>query len=485
MTATAGARPILVVVHGTEDGPVRPADFLIELYYSPDEVLEMREGWKRGERWWQADSRLFQRLSERIVDVHGSHLSDPDAVLRFTWSGANLESDRVWAAQDLADSLAGLARDGRSIHVFAHSHGGNVVSRALLRLRRQPEVLSAIRSVTCFGTPFFCYSIVPRVIDFAIALAVTALFILGSSLWTLWGPKTSAAVLSMLGGAGMGLAAIATLRIPGAIGPLRRSFSLHRALRDPPKIAAWRNYVCAKDEAISLLSSFNDDVRFLQTWDDVSLAGIALVVVGFGAAVGLGVYGQGQLHEWLFNLPLVAHSARHGWSWGAVLRWLVNKGSFVALWTPPALFCLAVWKGYMPIRRRLLGAVDHQITLRLRTVAYGDDDGAGIVGVAGYPWPGAEAVMTPAPPEIDQAIETYVADSSQGLWPGLRSRLAGGEPLTSQNLAQVVSDTLTWNELAHTVYGRVDAFIDLLAEDLIATGDWRAAGPAATASEAS
>lgn len=73
-------------------------------------------------------------------------------VTLFRWSGLNLQSERLKAAQELAENIADirLASSDTKICVISHSHGGNVCWHAL-DLLKDPTLID---SVVTLGTPF-------------------------------------------------------------------------------------------------------------------------------------------------------------------------------------------------------------------------------------------------------------------------------------------------------------------------------------------
>src|SRR6476660_7585692 len=89
--------------------------------------------------------------------------------------------------------------------------------------------------------------------------------------------------------------------------------------------------------------------------------------------------------------------------------------------------------------------------------------------------PGSHLLLTPCLWRSSIMLDdpAHIAENTAGLWARLRQQLAPETPLASQDLLRLVRDTLTSNELAHSVYWQVDAVIDQVAEDLVATGDWR------------
>lgn len=98
----------------------------------------------RGANWTQEDSPLATAVASAL---HGSVL-----LASFEWSGSNTHAARLAAGDSLAELLSSLRRSHptASIHVVAHSHGGNVLAYAM----RQPDVSGSLENVVCLGTPF-------------------------------------------------------------------------------------------------------------------------------------------------------------------------------------------------------------------------------------------------------------------------------------------------------------------------------------------
>lgn len=108
--------------------------------------------------WWQPGSDFCSRMNQALekngcparcwADV-GLVLTDRPPV--FAWTGSNRESDRLAAGHALEDTLRWFEKTQIRYHLVAHSHGGNVVLRALKVLPRDPKNLG---TVIFLGTPF-------------------------------------------------------------------------------------------------------------------------------------------------------------------------------------------------------------------------------------------------------------------------------------------------------------------------------------------
>ncbi|MBI1391766.1 MAG: hypothetical protein GC152_03390 [Alphaproteobacteria bacterium] len=124
-------RTAIVTVHGTGEG--RAAR--VEPAVTP---------------WWRDDSEFCRELKDAIG-------GDAD-IVPFVWSGRNSETDRVFAARDLVRLMSGETSPLAgydAIHFVSHSHGGNVVLKALRVALSRSELASRIGSWTTVATPFF------------------------------------------------------------------------------------------------------------------------------------------------------------------------------------------------------------------------------------------------------------------------------------------------------------------------------------------
>lgn len=103
--------------------------------------------------WWVPGSQFANDLQAALIR-HQSTARPiaPDDV--FAWTGNNSESDRRAAAKQLAARLSAMDSDPaiRRYHLIAHSHGGNVATRALEEF--QPRKLGA---VIFLGTPYLSF----------------------------------------------------------------------------------------------------------------------------------------------------------------------------------------------------------------------------------------------------------------------------------------------------------------------------------------
>jgi len=117
--------------------------------------------------WWSTNGS-FAKALEAALERHGSaaRCTPPmeqlltlrrDRPVWCGWSGGNAEVERRQGAYDLARHLRALQSDDtvRSIHIVAHSHGGNVVRRAM---RYMNDPTRKLGRVITLGTPFLHFN---------------------------------------------------------------------------------------------------------------------------------------------------------------------------------------------------------------------------------------------------------------------------------------------------------------------------------------
>ena len=143
----APAREIVLIVHGTYANPNYPEHPSASYWWSP-----------RGSFGKALDAALSRRGSAARCDLpieEWLRIGTRDQLRPrwYGWSGGNSEVERRLGAFDLARVLRDYQADKSigKIHLVAHSHGGNVVRRAL-RYLKSPTL--KIGQVICLGTPF-------------------------------------------------------------------------------------------------------------------------------------------------------------------------------------------------------------------------------------------------------------------------------------------------------------------------------------------
>jgi len=443
--------PLLVLIHGTgpqqhdEDEVYRHAvDFGLGDHCRSDE----------GEQWWQTDGCLCPRLDSRIRTKDGRRLTETDLVFRLKWHGDNLETARD-AAADTFEAL--FEHSGRRpLHVIAHSHGGNVARAAIERLARKKQDIARIGTVVSMGTPFFTYSRGFWVRAVLTQASLTGLLLFfgylchsaheaaggfaasGLSKWILFPAGVLFVILALLTGALL-------------IGLLRKPPRKGRKLRHKIR---WFNLCSRNDEAIQLLASLNRPINLLSRFSGKakpSLVGTALCLAAFGLSFAL--------------LSIAIHYLR--------LDIDPEGVAFVLIWMASG-YVLYLW--FVTLRQWFstgtTAVLDSIISSRLRALAFGDDDGDGIVRVSKRPWPNYHDACISLPNAMEVEIEARISAATAGMWAKVRGAIAPNASFLDANFRYLVDEVLTGDELAHTVYYRVDSLVDLIAERLVESGDF-------------
>lgn len=100
-------------------------------------------------QWWQLGSRFQSDLARHIDGADGKLEFQP-----FIWSGNNSESERRAAGRRLLADLRALEDKGESYCVIGHSHGGSVISSAIMQSAVSRKPLDGLRRWITIGTPF-------------------------------------------------------------------------------------------------------------------------------------------------------------------------------------------------------------------------------------------------------------------------------------------------------------------------------------------
>ncbi|MGE0022272.1 MAG: hypothetical protein AB7S70_01420 [Hyphomicrobium sp.] len=101
-----------------------------------------------GDKWWQRNSTFATRLLE-VIEAPDGIRHEP-----FVWTGANSETSRWSAGKDLLRTILTLEAKQEPYALIGHSHGGSVISAALLEAARRRESLPHMKAWATVGTPF-------------------------------------------------------------------------------------------------------------------------------------------------------------------------------------------------------------------------------------------------------------------------------------------------------------------------------------------
>ncbi|MEZ5816143.1 MAG: hypothetical protein R3D44_03585 [Hyphomicrobiaceae bacterium] len=104
-------------------------------------------------QWWQSGSAFDHEIRE-LLDASPGEGSGKLEVRQFEWDGLNSELSRRAAGKRLFEDLKALDATGEPYAVVAHSHGGSVMSWALLESAARKQRLDGLRRWITVGTPF-------------------------------------------------------------------------------------------------------------------------------------------------------------------------------------------------------------------------------------------------------------------------------------------------------------------------------------------
>ena len=138
---------LITLVHGTWPRGLFPR--LVRFKQRVRELTRRRQPWKPPPFWFEEGSPFLARLSAELHDI-------PHKITPLLWSGANSIRVRDETAHVLAEYLsAEHAEHPQATQlVIAHSHGGNIVLRALHHLPQLYGADSANPLVVTLATPF-------------------------------------------------------------------------------------------------------------------------------------------------------------------------------------------------------------------------------------------------------------------------------------------------------------------------------------------
>jgi len=132
--------------------------------------------------WWQSGSAFETDLRANVTAEDGT----PVDVRPFIWSGNNSEMERREAGARLLSQMQSLEKAGESYCVVGHSHGGSVISSALMQSIGNRVPLDGLQRWITVGTPFvelrkerFLFLRLPLLLKAVFVASLMLLFMLG------------------------------------------------------------------------------------------------------------------------------------------------------------------------------------------------------------------------------------------------------------------------------------------------------------------
>ena len=454
-----------------------------------------------GTKWWQQGSPFGSYLAG-LVD------SDDDAlkIEPHIWNGLNSETSRRAAGEALAVRLTRLDEAGEPFVVVGHSHGGSVISAALLRCAKMRRPLSAMQRWMTVGTPFIKTE--------RQRLLFSRLGIFGKAIYLILLTFLVLGILAVFVGADDRDPALWLLAFATFAGPLalfyailryqesRRSFRFNRRLlgfASKHYAARWLSLWHAKDEAVQSLKAVKRlDVQiFSRNFAASSLNLLAIVIIPLLClwalnseptmdAIAAKVFTliEGAAEDELYSsggsnifenaavmfvgllvippsLILPADFILALDTWGQMVLLLVA----IMLLLGAAYVLTLAFNGFARLVSHGLSLVLNPMTLaQLKSVAYGSDTREDLAIDAGE-WPiWMNQGYPPLPATIADELELASDQAIGHAIPKFRNvveSLADAE--SPEATSDVLADYLTWPELIHTSYFTQERFAKLLA----------------------
>ena len=427
----------IVTVHGTGDTAEGPA----------------------GEKWFQQGSAFSQRLLQ-----HLSGQGINAEIVPHLWSGANSAWDRERGANRLASRIRDLYKRYDTIHLVAHSHGGNVANDAAVLLKwglRRTAQREKFDSLTTVGTPFF------NVRTGILQRIAGILFLLIA-----WG---SAIVFPLLaaylvydiatGGNSMEMASkqeeiIAALAYVLIVGPCTL-FMLSMSRQGIRRILRPRTGGKTRTSVFSIWHQNDEAIAFLQRVEELQLEAFprgSLYRGSRGAAVAFGVLIV--LFLGLLNPVLYALNVADIFDFNTTTADEDIAGNIVAVTLLSLLAAPAIFTAFYFVYRFLIGgfqevgvrgSMNRYVGGILRGVAMGRDGDQLLCNIAprSHTHATQELVLTG---ECAARMQEGANGAAGALIDKYRWALfsVGGD--SSASLTSLTTDAMTWNSLIHTTY---------------------------------
>jgi hypothetical protein len=129
-------------------------------------------GPEAGDQWWQRGSPFERHLRECIEPKEGALSFDP-----LQWEGHNSEVSRRKAAEKLLKLCEALEERAEQYVLIGHSHGGSVISNALLLASEAKLPLPNLMQAVTVGTPFIHVAKRSVLLSIAVPVLLIAVFL--------------------------------------------------------------------------------------------------------------------------------------------------------------------------------------------------------------------------------------------------------------------------------------------------------------------
>lgn len=449
-------RIAIVTVHGTNDSAPGPD----------------------GEKWYQRGSAFTEHLKQKLAG-HGLEVD----IVPHLWSGANSSHGREQGADDLCKKVKKCAKSHDSVHVIAHSHGGNVANMAADRMlwgvKRKRK---SFTSLTTVGTPFFKIGSSPIAAVggwiFVVIVVLSALFVMPFSIAMIFalllaGGDMTGNVIGALFFAGGGVAIAFLYLFMWRLG--------QRGLRRVRRVKR-------KDDChaqVLALSHPNDEaITFLQRIETIPFEPFPKGSMRQGAKMRATQWGvnsalYGVILPVIFGFVLLF--------WSAMPADILQKMESVVprdqlnnvfliflLWSIPAVpaifFLFYISRRFVigyPSEWWFRGQMNGFVATILRDMAMGRDSDQRISKVSS----GSHSLRTKEVKlegDVAKRMQAGADTASAALIEKYRWVLFSSGEDSNASLSELSADAMTWNSLIHTTYFDQPEVIDVIAEYIVA-----------------
>ncbi|GAB2674475.1 hypothetical protein Q4574_19135 [Aliiglaciecola sp. 3_MG-2023] len=442
----------LVTVHGTGAGDITSS----------------------GDKWWQLGSVFMDELQKRL-DL------DPNQVeiVPFQWeNGPNSEDKRRDAGSALAKQLASYDEAEQDYYLIGHSHGGSVIYNALLKSVDNKTPFKRLKVWCTVGTPFLDYRpntfLFQRLRSIGLTIYTTGIVSLVLGFWimlmALFKTEVNQNIVTL--GHAMTLYGVITYACLWLYERRRKSWFTKKQKKRVE--ALYSNLWCGlwhkEDEAISALSNVQNISA------PIIPSTFLLPVVAsfqFGLVILIGLifafdlaFNSGDM----LNYFLTSEDGSEGFSIGGITFSIAFE--ILLIWIPITWILTKLLSVFAHLFGRPLAYILNKIVwASIQKRAWGDDLlKEDVHAISSHP-PEFEHKCDFLGDSIADPLRQHSEKNAIKTLHKVRLVLGMSENAdATPDIRTELSDSINWQELIHTSYFDVPAFIDLLAESLQQAG---------------
>lgn len=442
----------LVTVHGTGAGDVTSS----------------------GDKWWQLGSVFMDELQKRLS-------LDPTQVeiVPFQWeNGPNSESKRREAGAELAEQLHFYDQAKQDYYLIGHSHGGTVIYNALLKSVANKAPFERLKLWCTVGTPFLDYRpntfLFQRLKSIGLTIYTTGLVSLVLGIWimlmTFFKSEFNENIVTL--GYSMTLYGVITYASLWLYERRKKSWFTKKQKQQVEELyrASWCGLWHKEDEAISALSNVQNISAPIipNTFLLPVVAGFQfglVILVGLIFSFDLAVNGGD-----LLTYFVTSEDGSEGFSVGGITFSIAFE--ILLIWIPLTWVLTKLLSLFAHLFGRPLAFLLNKVVwASIQKRAWGDDLlKEDVHAISSHP-PEFKHKCDFLCDSIADPLRKHSEKNAIKTLHKVRLVLGMSENAgTTPDIRTELSDSLNWQELIHTSYFDVPAFIDLLAKSLQEAG---------------